>query len=265
MTASTPRRRRPRRGRPGSRRRRWRHHDVPCVDQRADRRRVEDLERLRRRDHAPPALLAAVLPGLAVLDQQLRASSSGEVAADRLGRVRERRVVGVHQGPGDQRRRVRRSTPRRRAPRRARSSARSPSVAWVCAPHQSSGTGGTTAAASSFFTSRLPTCGPLPWVSTTSCPLRRGRRPAACPPAAAIWSSGRAARQPGHGVAAQGDDDAHGADPGRRRGRRAWATPDNHPGQGRQHLPSTPPASPPLAVTRSYRRSTRCMRLGNRR
>ena len=43
-------------------------------------------------------------------------------------------------------------------------------VPWVCAPHQSSGTGGTTCAASSFLTSRLPTCGPLPWVSTTSTP-----------------------------------------------------------------------------------------------
>ena len=42
-----------------------------------------------------------------------------------------------------------------------------PSVPWVCAPHQSSGTGGTTWAASSFLTSRLPTCGPLPWVMTT--------------------------------------------------------------------------------------------------
>src|SRR5262249_11490571 len=45
-----------------------------------------------------------------------------------------------------------------------------PMVPCVCAPHQSSGTGGTTAAASSFLTSRLPTCGPLPWVSSTWCP-----------------------------------------------------------------------------------------------
>ena len=43
-----------------------------------------------------------------------------------------------------------------------------PIVAWVWAPHQSRDTGGTTAAASSFLTSRLPTCGPLPCVMTTS-------------------------------------------------------------------------------------------------
>ena len=43
-------------------------------------------------------------------------------------------------------------------------------VPWVCAPHQSNGTGGTTEAAISFLTSRLPTCGPLPCVTTTSCP-----------------------------------------------------------------------------------------------
>ncbi len=47
-------------------------------------------------------------------------------------------------------------------PRSARAASRAftstkPSVAWVCAPHQSSGTGGTTLAASSFLTSRLPT------------------------------------------------------------------------------------------------------------
>ena len=60
-------------------------------------------------------------------------------------------------------------------------------VAWVWATHQSSGTGGTTCAASSFLTSRLPTWGPLPWVSTTSTPVAttsamcaapRGWRPA---------------------------------------------------------------------------------------
>ena len=37
-----------------------------------------------------------------------------------------------------------------------------PMVACACAPHQSSGTEGTTEAAISFFTSRLPICGPLP-------------------------------------------------------------------------------------------------------
>lgn len=63
----------------------------------------------------------------------------------------------------------------RAAPRaaRARSSAFmiiTPTVAWVCAPHQSSGTGGTTPAASWFLISRLPTCGPFPCVSATRAP-----------------------------------------------------------------------------------------------
>jgi hypothetical protein len=44
-------------------------------------------------------------------------------------------------------------------------------VAWVWATFQSSGTGGTSWAASSFLTSRLPTWGPLPWVSTTRAPV----------------------------------------------------------------------------------------------
>ena len=68
---------------------------------------------------------------------------------------------------------------------------RKPIVPCVCAPHQSSGTGGTTAAASSFLTSRLPTWGPLPWVSTTSTPALT--RSATCSIAAATavsWSSG---------------------------------------------------------------------------
>ena len=66
-----------------------------------------------------------------------------------------------------------------------------PIVAWVWAPHQSRDTGGTTAAASSFLTSRLPTCGPLPWVMTTSWPA--AMRPATDSMAAAIaarWASG---------------------------------------------------------------------------
>ena len=49
--------------------------------------RVEDLQRLGRGDHAPPALLAAVLPGLAVLDAGRRLLGRQE-AADRLGRLR---------------------------------------------------------------------------------------------------------------------------------------------------------------------------------
>ncbi|MFC7649791.1 hypothetical protein ACFQX6_62690 [Streptosporangium lutulentum] len=42
-----------------------------------------------------------------------------------------------------------------------------PIVAWVWAPHQSSGTGGTTSAEIWFFRTRLPTWGPLPWVRVT--------------------------------------------------------------------------------------------------
>ena len=57
-------------------------------------------------------------------------------------------------------------------------------VAWVWATFQSSGTGGTTCAASSFLTSRLPTCGPLPWVTTTWTPV--ATTSATCPAATAI-------------------------------------------------------------------------------
>src|SRR3712207_1687573 len=59
-------------------------------------------------------------------------------------------------------------------------------VAWVWATHQSSGTGGTSCAAISFLTSRLPTCGPLPWVSTTGTPV--ATTAATCRQAAAIAS-----------------------------------------------------------------------------
>ena len=50
--------------------------DEAGLDQRVHGRRVEDLQRLRRGDDPAPALLAAVLPRLAVLDQH-RASSRG--------------------------------------------------------------------------------------------------------------------------------------------------------------------------------------------
>ena len=86
----------------------------------------------------------------------------------------------------------------RRSPRAASSLSSAfisvkPSVAWVCAPHQSSGTGGTTAAASSFFTRRLPTCGPFPWVTTTSAPASiRSATARMATTAAACWSSTRA-------------------------------------------------------------------------
>ena len=67
-----------------------------------------------------------------------------------------------------------------------------PSVPWVWAPHQSSGTGGTTWAASSFLTSRLPTCGPLPWVMTSSWPAatRPALRHRIATPTASIWAAG---------------------------------------------------------------------------
>jgi hypothetical protein len=65
---------------------------------------------------------------------------------------------------------VRRSTPRATSAASSSSARGKAIVACVCATHQSSGTGGTTCAASSFLTSRLPTWGPLPWVSTTSTP-----------------------------------------------------------------------------------------------
>ena len=61
-------------------------HDEAGVDQRVHGAGVEDLERLGRGDDAAPALLAAVLPGLAVLDEQ-RGLVGGQEAADRLGRA----------------------------------------------------------------------------------------------------------------------------------------------------------------------------------
>ena len=62
------------------------HHEAG-VEQRLHGGRVDDLQRLGRGDHPAPALLAAVLPGLAVLDQQLRLLGREE-PADRLGRRR---------------------------------------------------------------------------------------------------------------------------------------------------------------------------------
>ena len=57
-------------------------HDEAGGEQREDRGRVEDLERLGRGDDAPPAALAAVLPRLAVLDERLapRGARSGRRA-----------------------------------------------------------------------------------------------------------------------------------------------------------------------------------------
>ena len=101
MTASTPRRRRSSRttGMPPPP---APHHEAG-LHHRQDRRRVEDLQRLGRGDHAAPALLAAVLPGLAVL-HEYAGFLGAQVAADRLGRPREPRVVGDDQRPGHDRR-----------------------------------------------------------------------------------------------------------------------------------------------------------------
>ncbi len=75
------------------------HHDVPGVGQGRDRGRVEHLDRLRGGDHPPPALGAAVLPDLAVLHQGA-GLVLGQVATDRLGRVREAGVVPVDERSG---------------------------------------------------------------------------------------------------------------------------------------------------------------------
>ena len=111
----------------------------------------------------------------------------------------------------------RRSTPRRSSDASSASISTMPSVAWVCAPHQSSGTGGTTAAASSFLTSRLPTCGPLPCVITTSTSLAsRSATASMATSAAAIWSSTRARRLGvRHRVPAQCQQHPHQTEPRR--------------------------------------------------
>ena len=73
----------------------------PALDEHARRADVEHLERLGRGDDPAPALLAAVLPHLAVVDEGLRLLAR-EVAPDRLARVGEARVVAVDEGAGDE-------------------------------------------------------------------------------------------------------------------------------------------------------------------
>src|SRR6266508_1984075 len=117
--------------------------------------------------------------------------------ASSAGRYRPMGLVGAWKPGSAASTRVRvTSAATGRRPASVRSSAlhrTKPMVPWVCAPHQSSGTGGTTVAASSFFTRMLPTCGPLPCVARTSTPvattsaMRRAARPRA-----AIWSCGPA-------------------------------------------------------------------------
>ena len=121
-------------------------------------------------------------------------------AASSAGRYRPIGLVGLAKPGSCGSTRVRVTTVAQRfsMPRSASAASRAfistnPRVAWVWAPHQSNGTGGTTAAASSFLTSRLPTCGPLPWVITTSTSWSSSSATAAiATSAAAIWSSGRA-------------------------------------------------------------------------
>ena len=116
--------------------------DEAVGDQRLHGGRVEDLQRLGRGDHAAPALLAAVLPGLAVLDQQERLVGRQE-AADRLGRLLRSRGRRASTRVRVTTAAVRRDRPRPRSAASRAFISTKPSVAWVCAPHQSSGTGGT--------------------------------------------------------------------------------------------------------------------------
>ena len=106
----------------------------------------------------------------------------------------------------------RRSMPRRARAASSASISTKPSVAWVWAPHQSSGTGGTTAAASSFFTSRLPTWGPLPCVITTSWPsaIRSATDSIATSRGLDLVLGPGAPVRVGHGVSAEREQDPHG-------------------------------------------------------
>ena len=75
-------------------------HDEAGVDQRAARPGASTIsQRLGRGDDAAPALLAAVLPGLAVLDEH-RGLVGRQVAADRLGRAGEARRRRRRRGCG---------------------------------------------------------------------------------------------------------------------------------------------------------------------
>ena len=187
-----------------------RHDDVAGVHEGEQGVGVEDLERLGRGDDASPALLAAVLPGLAVLDEQLRPGRragtgrwawSGWVNPGSWASTRVRVTSAAH----------RRSTPRAASDHSSVSRMVKPMVACVWAPHQSSGTGGTTCAASSFLTSRLPTWGPLPCVSTTSMAGRDEARDVlhrAADRVALLLGRGTAVGA-GHGIAAERDEDPH--------------------------------------------------------
>ena len=183
--------------------------DEAGAGQGVDRRGVDDGLRLGGGDDPAPALLAAVLPDLTVGDEPFRLLAREE-AADRLRRLAEAGVLDVDQGAGDEAGGALGRAPARASAASSSSASVKPMVACVWATHQSSGTGGTTSAASSFLTSRLPTWGPLPWVSTTSTP--EATTSAMCPDGLGdgvpLRTGRRGAVGPGHGVAAQGDDDA---------------------------------------------------------
>ena len=117
--------------------------DVPRVAQRRDGRRVEDLERLRRGDDPAPARAprsSQVWPCSISGARLVLAAGSGRSAwsgwakpgSSPSTRVRVTSVAD------------RRSTPRSASAWSSASRMRKPIVPWVCAPHQSSGTGGTT-------------------------------------------------------------------------------------------------------------------------
>ncbi len=75
--------------------------DVPGVEEGARGPDVEHLQRLGGGDDPPPALLAPVLPDLAVVDHP-PGRLPVQVAAHRLARVGEAGVVAVDEGAGDE-------------------------------------------------------------------------------------------------------------------------------------------------------------------
>lgn len=75
--------------------------DVARLDEGADGAEVEDLAGFRRGDDSPPALVAAVLPLLTVVDHLLGLVGR-QVATDRLGGRLEVGVVGCDPGAGDE-------------------------------------------------------------------------------------------------------------------------------------------------------------------
>ncbi len=145
---------------------------TPPVEQAADVVELDDLERLRARDHAPPAAARRRAP-----TSQPRSSAQAPARrlvverADRLRRVRERRVVRVDDDAGQHRRggHVRIAVPPASAAAGSRARPGSSRRA------RRSGSAGTWSARRIAAAARArPTCGPLPCVRRP-----RGRLPAA--------------------------------------------------------------------------------------